>query len=247
MISKSQHLHKEYNFFSKSWRCDEVLIISHYALKNNLIYTEVLNQIKQNLMILSLFSIPIQPLIVKDDASLTQMIDLMQNIAKMKNVPGNTQLKSIYEFIKANATLVDQLVNNLQAIVDTNAELRIFLQPSSFKVQEGDLRVDYHFYRERNSKIVKMKKLQHQLKFGNLACEICDFDFKEQYGDKGINFAEVHHKIPISDSKFSFKTCIEDLAVVCSNCHRMIHRKNPWLDFDEFKKDFLSGKTAEVA
>ncbi|MFN3092826.1 hypothetical protein [Bacillus pumilus] len=30
-------------------------------------------------------------------------------------------------------------------------------------------------------------------------------------------------------------TKVEDIAIVCSNCHRMLHRKRPWLNKDQLK------------
>ena len=32
-----------------------------------------------------------------------------------------------------------------------------------------------------------------------------------------------------------YETKIEEIAIVCSNCHRMLHRKRPWLKIDELK------------
>ncbi len=32
------------------------------------------------------------------------------------------------------------------------------------------------------------------------------------------------------------ETKIEDIAMVCANCHRMLHRKIPWLSIKELNK-----------
>ena len=45
----------------------------------------------------------------------------------------------------------------------------------------------------------------------------------ETYGLHGNAFIECHHNIPIRAGQRI--TQIEDLALVCSNCHRMFHRK----------------------
>ena len=58
-------------------------------------------------------------------------------------------------------------------------------------------------------------------------CQVCGFDFEATYGAWGRGFAEVHHvqelgAAPAEGVEVDPST---DLAVVCSNCHRMIHRR----------------------
>ncbi|HBC3475266.1 hypothetical protein GOP97_11155 [Vibrio cholerae] len=50
--------------------------------------------------------------------------------------------------------------------------------------------------------------------------------FRECYGSHGDSYIEAHHIIPLSElcSVDGSKTRLEDLAMVCSNCHRMLHR-----------------------
>ena len=55
---------------------------------------------------------------------------------------------------------------------------------------------------------------------------VCDFDFEEAYGELGKGFIEVHH----TKSLYSLEDEVEinpeeDLVCLCSNCHRMIHRR----------------------
>jgi len=58
-------------------------------------------------------------------------------------------------------------------------------------------------------------------------CAVCGFNFEKKYGDLGKNWAEVHHRRPLSESKGEKRTTdpSKDLVVLCANCHRMIHRK----------------------
>lgn len=81
-----------------------------------------------------------------------------------------------------------------------------------------------HKYYERDPKIIFLKKQTAELS-GNLKCEICKFDFSYHYGLHGKGFIECHHTNPIAGNGVR-KTEIEDLVLVCSNCHRMLHRKN---------------------
>ncbi|MDN5896921.1 MAG: HNH endonuclease, partial [Nocardioides sp.] len=61
-----------------------------------------------------------------------------------------------------------------------------------------------------------------------ISCEVCAFDFGATYGALGEGYVEVHHRLPLHASG-PVKTRLEDLALLCSNCHRMIHRARPWL------------------
>jgi predicted HNH restriction endonuclease len=61
---------------------------------------------------------------------------------------------------------------------------------------------------------------------GSLVCEVsgCGFDFFRTYGELGREFAECHHRVPLSLLAGVRETRLEDLAIVCANCHRMLHR-----------------------
>lgn len=68
-------------------------------------------------------------------------------------------------------------------------------------------------------------------------CAICGFDFEEAYGDIGKDFIEVHHIVPIHERNGEYKVDpIKDLRPLCSNCHSMIHRRNPVYTIEDIKK-----------
>ena len=99
--------------------------------------------------------------------------------------------------------------------------------------QEGRLLTRIHKTRERANKLVKIKKEDAQkANNGDLICEACGFNFKAKYGDHGDGFIECHHKIPVSEIEPGQKTKLEDLSLLCANCHRMIHRRQPWLSVE---------------
>ena len=75
-------------------------------------------------------------------------------------------------------------------------------------------------------------------------CEACGFKFEEKYGDFGADYIECHHENPLSerpevDWTDELKTSIEDVKLLCSNCHRMIHHTRPAKDF-EFLKSIIN-------
>jgi 5-methylcytosine-specific restriction enzyme A len=58
-------------------------------------------------------------------------------------------------------------------------------------------------------------------------CRVCGFSFEAVYGELGAGFIEAHHLRPISTLEENVAIPIDpgaDFAVLCSNCHRMIHR-----------------------
>jgi len=58
--------------------------------------------------------------------------------------------------------------------------------------------------------------------------EACSFNFQKVYGLRGKDFIEVHHLKPLSKLNLDFLQPTNpqtDLVVICSNCHRMIHRQ----------------------
>lgn len=153
-----------------------------------------------------------------------------------------------YNFFKPNRGLTNPIINLTNNIGLSEAETqediwRMFdnhfcpdvqneiLQPQEpngiFGEVEGDKIIREHIKQEltrRNSKIVQLAKTQAlNANNGRIKCECCKFDFLETYGQIGFNFIECHHKIHISTGERI--TRIEDLALVCSNCHRMLHRK----------------------
>lgn len=72
------------------------------------------------------------------------------------------------------------------------------------------------------------------------SCSVCGFNFLEQYGNIGKDFIEVHHTTPVSKMGDDYQINIDrDLAPVCSNCHSMLHRKDPPYTIEELQ-DILS-------
>jgi 5-methylcytosine-specific restriction enzyme A len=100
---------------------------------------------------------------------------------------------------------------------------------------EGRLLTRKHFARERNRKLVQSKRQRVMKKHGKLACEACGFDFAVHYGDRGNGFIECHHTKPVAMLTEGHKTHIDDLALLCANCHRVIHRGKPWLSVEKLK------------
>lgn len=83
-----------------------------------------------------------------------------------------------------------------------------------------------------------------------LVCEVCSFDYEATYGDPGKGFIEIHHRKPIymyegDDEIKTIEKAVKNLAPLCANCHRIIHRKLPPYSIEkvtEFYKSMQSTK-----
>ena len=108
---------------------------------------------------------------------------------------------------------------------------------------EGKRKLVQHARIERNQNLVKQKKQSFKDLHGSVFCEVCKFNFEITYGERGKNYIECHHLVPVSEYKAEKETSLEDLALVCSNCHRMIHRTKNTLTMNQLKKLLSSKKT----
>jgi len=137
----------------------------------------------------------------------------------------------------------DELRKVSQSIIDNLFEV---IKSSNYdtyedddEFEEGKVLTRLHKLRERSSTIVKKKKEQVLKTTGKLSCEVCNFDFKEFYGHLGSGMCECHHTKPVSTLKKGETTKLSDLSILCSNCHRIIHKTRPMLSVSDFR-DFIS-------
>jgi len=79
---------------------------------------------------------------------------------------------------------------------------------------------------------------------GLLACEVGGFDFEHVYGDRGRDYIECHHCTPLHISGAT-TIRLDDLVLIRSNCHRMIHRTADWL-LPEQLRDIVEGTPVTV-
>ena len=100
---------------------------------------------------------------------------------------------------------------------------------------EGRLLIRRHIARERDLRLRKRKIAAARKRGLAIACEVCGFDFERAYGERGRDYIDCHHIVPLHVTGVR-TTRIDDLAMLCANCHRMIHVRPPWLTPAELKK-----------
>lgn len=109
------------------------------------------------------------------------------------------------------------------AVQSTLPEIDPDDQDHSPSAPEGRLLARLHRVRERDPRLRKQKVRAVLAAGGELRCEVCSFSFTETYGTLGAGYIEVHHMLPLHAAGERV-TSIDDLALLCSNCHRMCHK-----------------------
>ena len=88
---------------------------------------------------------------------------------------------------------------------------------------EGNRVLTQHYRVERNSTVVRQFKATLQ----EPRCEACRLDLSDIYGELASDYIEAHHRQMLSDADGDVTTSIYDLAALCPNCHRIIHKNYP--------------------
>lgn len=124
---------------------------------------------------------------------------------------------------------------NKDAVIDDGAieEELTDIDLENIDSVEGRVVLILHLKKERKPQFIKKVKRLAKKEYGELRCEICKFNFHETYGELGEDFIEAHHAVPLSQLTKETKIKKEDIILVCSNCHRMLHRQNPCITKEE--------------
>lgn len=70
---------------------------------------------------------------------------------------------------------------------------------------------------------------------GKLECEACGLDLARAYGPKSEDVSEIHLRITLDRFEAGEYPSLEDYAILCPNCHRVIHRIDPMPAVEDFK------------
>jgi predicted HNH restriction endonuclease len=130
-------------------------------------------------------------------------------------------------FIQNGYTILDKKKNSTISIIQHES--------SESKYPEGKEKYKLHKKLERDPSLGKKAKLSRLQTTGELRCDVCNFSFFEAYGELGVGFIEAHHTVPVSVLRGKRKTKLEEIALVCSNCHKMLHRGSVLLSINELK------------
>ncbi len=90
-------------------------------------------------------------------------------------------------------------------------------------------------FRRRNRALIEEKKRQ-----SNGKCSVCGFDFKTTYKGLDRDLLVGHHVEPIGKRKKASKTTLDDIEILCPNCHAAVHSEDPPLSADELRGRLIS-------
>lgn len=133
------------------------------------------------------------------------------------------------EYLRSN-----EMIEPSEVEIKEAEEIENILTKTQIKdteVLEGGGEYREVLWRYRNRGIINEKKSN-----SDYTCEICEFNFSGVYGAIGNEYIVIHHLDPIGSREHATMTRLEDLALVCDNCHRMLHRKSPPYTPEELKK-----------
>ena len=159
------------------------------------------------------------------------VISLAQGYATGEKLPARSfsAVEAKNYFVGRGYTVIDRRHDALQKIAPEDEE-------SSFP--EGAAAYKLHKRLERDGGISRKAKAKRLAETGKLECEVCQFNFLACYGAIGLGFIEAHHKTHVSKNMGTEKTKTSDLALVCSNCHRMLHTSKDGLSVEELRAHF---------
>ncbi|WP_454675520.1 MrcB family domain-containing protein [Achromobacter pestifer] len=137
----------------------------------------------------------------------------------------------------------ESLVDDLKAILSLYGQLyeaetaggvgvELDADDSGEPLYEDLTRIRLHKRLERSKRLTKQVKAKK-----GCVCEVCEIDFQKIYGEIGRGYIEAHHLRPLATLKGQ-KVPMDpedDFAVLCANCHRMIHRSDCISDVQAFK------------
>lgn len=160
----------------------------------------------------------------------------MESYSKLDEVVFNEYFQNLFE-LRNVAEGIKKITQNLD--LSSNV-LSVESDEEEDNVKEGKVLYKMHKVRERDKKIIFRKKSKSLLENGFLECECCGFNFEKVYGEIGVGFIECHHIVPLNKFDDTKKTSLDDLALVCSNCHRMLHSRISEISVFELRKLLLN-------
>lgn len=160
----------------------------------------------------------------------------------------------IIRYLLTNTFSSEDLKAAISTVIKADSSKKVEVFDENTTILEGEESFKNTKVYKRSSKL-REKAIQFYTVDDRIKCQACCFDFEEFYGKYGKGFIEIHHQKPVfkfdsDDLERTIEDALANVIPVCSNCHRMIHRKraNP-LTLKQLKGyinsdlDFCEGET----
>lgn len=143
--------------------------------------------------------------------------------------------------IIARGELQIEIAQRLEKIDDS-------IQPTIFPLAIRPEPITAVRYRERDRGFAaRAKKYYKDLNGGKLKCECCGLDPVEFYGAAGERCLEAHHRIPIEELQPDSITRVDEMAIVCASCHRMIHSEKPCIPVEQLAQKLAPQRPPDIS
>lgn len=159
------------------------------------------------------------------------------HVAEIKKGVNSAELRKTADRMIALKSELFGQTNAGSAIALVEAEAQPEVEAEEISGKEGRLLTRLHVYKERDRKFAKQVRDHYRHANGGvLRCEACGCEPAKLYGALGESSMEAHHKIPIEQLQPDSVTLVQDMAMVCASCHRVIHSKKPCLTIEEVRQ-----------
>lgn len=174
-------------------------------------------------------NIDLRPSNLNNDTAFYEAGNICAKFYPLGDLPSEAQLVAdLGEMIQLYGSLVQDEISS--EVTNTTVEGD---EPAEMAYEDAT-RFRMHKRIERNAGLAKAAKKCH-----GYTCQVCGTNFEARYGEIGKEYIEAHHLRPLATLKGK-RVAMDpatDFAVLCSNCHRMIHRSGCIDDIDKFRRD----------
>jgi 5-methylcytosine-specific restriction enzyme A len=142
-------------------------------------------------------------------------------------LPDNTRLtRDLERMLNLYSSLTERIDR-----IDAGAEQPLGKGPEVFE-EERRLRWHKRYEGRNHAAVAAAKRAQ------GLTCRGCDVDYRELYGRPGERCVDAHHLVPFAELGKGVRKLnpVRDFAIVCANCHRLIHSRREPLTIPELRQ-----------
>lgn len=143
-------------------------------------------------------------------------------------VKWDPEFPTIRALLGAEPLTVKELTPAEVSQIESEAEAR-YKAVDQMEAHEGEVYRTEAAFRSRNRALILAKKAN-----SDYCCEVCGLSFEQVYGEIGQEYIVAHHTRPLASGPE--KTTLDDIALLCANCHAMIHVRNPPLTIERLRK-----------